>query len=123
VLSLTQIPVLITWFLSLRYIANMPDKYPTLKTEGLLWFKDLSVMDPYCILPLISCTLSYYNISLNPNLSNSSAGSVFGKYMRYMRFLPFFSLPIVLFFPSALNLYWAISAATHLMVAIIVRSP
>ena len=79
-------------------------------------------MDPYCILPIISATLSYYNISLNPNLSTSTTSSIFGKYMRYMRFIPFLSLPIVLFFPAALNLYWAIMAATHLSVAIMIRS-
>lgn len=46
----------------------MPDKFPALRTEGLLWFKDLAEADPYFVLPLISATLSYFNISMNPNL-------------------------------------------------------
>lgn len=47
----------------------MPDKYPGLKTEGFLWFTDLSEMDPYFILPGLNATISYFNISLNPNLN------------------------------------------------------
>lgn len=100
----------------------MPDKYPGLKTDGFLWFQDLSEMDPYYVLPVLNATISYFNISLNPNLSSSSQTTVFGKYMKYMRFLPFLSLPIVGFFPSALNLYWCMTAATHLSIASLVRS-
>lgn len=59
---------------------------------------------------------------MNPNLNSTVGGSVFTKYMRYMKYLPFASLPIVAFFPSGLNVYWAITAATHLMVAVLVRS-
>lgn len=120
--SFTQIPVLITWFLSLRYVTSMPDKFPALRTDGMLWFKDLAEMDPYFILPLLNATFSYYNIALNPNMQTVGAGTVFGKYMRYMRFFPFLSLPIVVFFPAAINLYWALSASTHLLVAVLVRS-
>jgi len=105
-LSLSQIPILITWFLSLRYVTSLPDKYPALKTEGMLWFQDLSEMDPYCILPIISASLSYFNISLNPNMSGNIQGSVFGKYMKYLKYFPFISLPIVMFFPAGINIYW-----------------
>lgn len=121
-LSLTQIPFLITWFLSLRYVSQLPDKYPGLRTDGFLWFQDLSEMDPYFVLPVLNATISYFNISLNPNLSNQSTATVFSKYMKYMKFLPFLSLPIVGFFPSALNLYWCMTAATHLSIAVFVRS-
>ncbi len=79
-------------------------------------------MDPYGLLPFFSAILSYFNISLNPNLSNPSTGSMFGKYTRYMKFLPFLGMPIVLFFPSGLNLYWAITAGFHLAVTASIRS-
>lgn len=42
--------------------------------------------------------------------------------MRYFKFLPFATLPIVGFFPAGLNVYWAITAATHLAVGLAVRS-
>ncbi len=48
--------------------------------------------------------------------------NVFSKYMKYFKYLPFMTLPIVSFFPAGLNVYWAITAATHCMVAVTVRS-
>lgn len=36
--SMLQIPVLITWFISLRYVTSIPDKFPQLRTDGMLWF-------------------------------------------------------------------------------------
>lgn len=42
--------------------------------------------------------------------------------MKYLKYAPFLTLPIVAFFPSGLNVYWAITAFTHLMVALAVRS-
>lgn len=42
--------------------------------------------------------------------------------MKYLKYAPFLTLPIVAFFPSGLNVYWAITAATHLSVALAVRS-
>ena len=56
------------WFFSLRYVASLPDKYPGITTEGYLWFKNLSEYDPYGILPVMSALLTFWNISLNPNM-------------------------------------------------------
>lgn len=33
--------------------------------DGFLWFKDLSHYDPYFLLPLLSATISYNNISVS----------------------------------------------------------
>ena len=115
-------PFLITWFLSLRYMTALPDIYPGLRTEGLLWFTNLSEYDPYCVLPVLSATFSYINIGLNPNLSSAGVGTIFGKYMRYLKFLPFMSLPIVVFFPSAINLYWMLSSFIHMAITVMIRN-
>lgn len=79
--------------------------------------------DPFYILPLLNATLSYFNISMNPNMSNTAGGNVFSKYMKYIKYFPFFSLPVVAFFPAGLNIYWTLTAATHLAVTMIIRSP
>lgn len=100
----------------------MPDKYPELLTDGILWFRNLAEMDPYFILPVLNASLSYMNISYNPNLSSSQSMTIFGKYMRYMKFLPLLSLPVVVFFPACLNLYWCITSSTHLSVTLLARS-
>ena len=53
-----------TWFFCLRYYTTLADKYPELTTQGILWFKDITTYDPYCILPIASSVFSYYNIAV-----------------------------------------------------------
>ena len=47
-----QAPVFISFFLSLRAMANFP--VDGMRTEGLFWFQDLTLADPYYILPLVT---------------------------------------------------------------------
>jgi YidC/Oxa1 family membrane protein insertase len=63
--SMLQIPLAITLFMSLRHVLVLPEVFPGIKTQGFLWFKDLTVLDPYFILPIISAFLSYWSISLS----------------------------------------------------------
>ncbi len=42
------------------------------KTQGLLWFRDLSAYDPYFVLPIISAILSYMSIVRSPSMKNTS---------------------------------------------------
>ncbi len=67
-ISIMQLPLVISWFLCLRYFTTMPDVYPALTTSGLFWFKDLTVYDPTLALPLISAFTSYLNIQVLPIL-------------------------------------------------------
>ncbi|KAH8019829.1 hypothetical protein HPB51_022563 [Rhipicephalus microplus] len=60
VIPLAQAPVFISFFFALRGMANLPME--SFKTGGILWFTDLTVPDPFYILPLITsvslfCTL------------------------------------------------------------------
>lgn len=43
-------PVFLSFFIGLRKMADLP--VPSLQTGGLLWFPDLTVADPFYILPL-----------------------------------------------------------------------
>lgn len=67
-----QIPLLITWFISLRYITNLPEVFPQVQTEGFLWIRDLSAYDPYFILPILSACLMSISITYSPNLNKSN---------------------------------------------------
>ncbi|KAM3147707.1 hypothetical protein pb186bvf_000035 [Paramecium bursaria] len=118
--GMLQIPVLITWFISLRYTLSLPEKYEGVKSQGFLWFQDLSEYDPYMILPVISALSTSLNISLNPN---AKQGPTFMKqFQTYLKFVPFLSIPIVIFFPAGLNLYWASSSICQLIISQIGRS-
>eukprot|EP01016_Furgasonia_blochmanni_P036827 TRINITY_DN4252_c0_g2_i4.p1 TRINITY_DN4252_c0_g2~~TRINITY_DN4252_c0_g2_i4.p1 ORF type:complete len:398 (-),score=65.63 TRINITY_DN4252_c0_g2_i4:169-1362(-) len=121
--SLAQAPFLITWFLSLRYMANLPDRYPEMTTQGFLWFQNLADYDHYYLLPVLCSLISYYNLSISTLTQNSSAvPNIFARWSRYVKYVPFISIPVVVFFPACLNLYWALNAFAHLMVSLLVRS-
>ena len=53
-LGLSQIPFIMTWFFSVRYMAMNPDLFPKMTDEGFLWFQNLSDYDPFFVLPLSS---------------------------------------------------------------------
>ncbi len=56
-MNVFQAPIFISMFLGLRKMANAPVE--SLTTGGMLWFKDLTVVDPYFCLPLLTaCTLA-----------------------------------------------------------------
>ena len=61
------------------------------------------------LLPVISSIVSYLNISLSPNI-NSQSNPMMAKMAKYLKFMPFMSLPITVFFPSGLAMYWCIMA-------------
>ena len=51
--SLIQLPVFVSFFIAIRRMAAVPVE--SMKTGGLYWFTDLTVHDPYYVLPLMAC--------------------------------------------------------------------
>jgi YidC/Oxa1 family membrane protein insertase len=75
-----------------------------LRHAGFLWLEDLSVMDPYFILPaLMAITMFVQN-----KLSHNAAGDVPG--MKAMKYMPFIFAVLFAMMPSGLVLYWTISS-------------
>ena len=63
-LGFLQILILTVWAgLVQRFSLNVED-YPEIMTGGFLWFKDLTLSDPYFILPLINAAMIILNISV-----------------------------------------------------------
>lgn len=50
-----QFPVFISFFFAIRGMANLPVE--SFKTGGYLWFQDLTLCDPYYVLPIM-CSFS-----------------------------------------------------------------
>ena len=117
-----QLPILITWFLSLRYIFTLPQLYPSV-TLPFLYLTNLCDNDPYFILPVLSATLSYFNISYSPAMSASLAiPPIFRKFLSFLKFMPFVSIPFVSLFPSGLCLYWCVNAFVQLLIIVLSRN-
>ena len=68
----------------------------------LAWYQDLSVLDPYYILPLIFGASMYVQQKLNPPQMDPMQQKIFA-------FLPIVFTVMFLFFPAGLVLYWVVN--------------
>lgn len=85
-LNLLQIPLLFTWFFSLRYLSNLPEIYPQILSEGYLWFSDLSTYDPYFVLPILAACGTSLSIARSPNLARNNLSMPFlAPYVKYLK--------------------------------------
>lgn len=74
VLPLVQMPLFISFFFAVRGLASLP--VPQMKEGGLWWFEDLTVADPYYILPVASMLfqLAIVEVSRCFAFENTSSG-------------------------------------------------
>ena len=69
----------------------------------ILWFNDLSVMDPYYVLPLLMGASMYIQQRLNPpQMTDPMQQKIF-------QFLPLVFTVMFLWFPAGLVLYWVVN--------------
>jgi YidC/Oxa1 family membrane protein insertase len=76
-LPMTQLPFVILFFWSLQELTYSFELFPSMMTDGFLWFSNLTEPDPYYILPLMLATSSF--ISIHVRLY-SEKSSVFSDY-------------------------------------------
>ncbi|WP_166268635.1 membrane protein insertase YidC [Marinobacter caseinilyticus] len=68
----------------------------------MLWIHDLSVMDPYFILPILMGTSMFIQMSLNPTPPDPMQAKV-------MKMMPVIFTVFFLWFPAGLVLYWLVN--------------
>ncbi|MCB1638381.1 MAG: membrane protein insertase YidC, partial [Thiothrix sp.] len=93
---LIQIPV----FMGLYWV--LLESVELRQAPWLLWYKDLSVMDPYYILPLIMGASMFLQQKLNPPQADPMQQKIF-------QFLPVIFTFMFLWFPAGLVLYWVVN--------------
>jgi len=89
-------------FFALRGMTNVPVE--SLTSGGLHWFTDLSVCDPYYLLPIITSTTLFVQLYLGADGINTATMPPIMKKIFYV--MPLISFPFMIQFPAALNLYW-----------------
>ena len=93
---LVQIPV----FIALYYV--LLESVELRQADWIFWFDDLSLKDPYFILPLLMGASMFYQQRLNPPPPDPMQAKM-------MMMLPFVFTVLFLFFPSGLVLYWVVN--------------
>ena len=93
---LIQIPV----FIALYYV--LLESVELRQAPWILWLDDLSLKDPYFVLPLIMGASMFFQQKLNPPPPDPMQAKM-------MMMLPFVFTVLFLFFPSGLVLYWVVN--------------
>jgi len=99
---MVQMPFFMGMFLGLRSMAQLP--VASMVQGGLGWFEDLSVADPYYILPIVMSSTTFLQIKMGADGMNTGAMGPVVKKLIYC-------IPPVMFFfvkdfPAAVTLYW-----------------
>ncbi len=93
---LVQMPV----FIALYWV--LMESVELRQAPFFLWIKDMSVMDPYFILPLIMGASMFIQMKLNPTPPDPMQA-------RVMQFMPVIFTVFFLWFPAGLVLYWVVN--------------
>ncbi len=93
---LIQIPV----FIALYYV--LLESVELRQAPFMFWLNDLSLKDPYFVLPLIMGASMFFQQKLNPPPPDPMQAKM-------MMMLPFVFTVLFLFFPSGLVLYWVVN--------------
>ncbi|HZY66391.1 MAG TPA: YidC/Oxa1 family membrane protein insertase [Rubrobacteraceae bacterium] len=104
---LLQMPIIIGIFYAVREfggdpLRNIPPEYPSFRTGGLFWFQDLSVYDPYLILPILSAVTMLASMEITNK-------SMEPQQRWLMRLMPIGITVFLWRFPAGLFVYWITS--------------
>ncbi|CAI9721960.1 inner membrane OXA1L-like [Octopus vulgaris] len=116
---LAQMPVFLSVFIGLRGMCNLPVE--SLTTGGILWFTDLSLVDSYYALPLLTVTTFLATIELG--VDGVKAGTMSHTMKWAFRLMPVVLFPIISGFPSAMLCYWFTSNTFSLIQVLFLKIP
>ncbi|KAM9999173.1 hypothetical protein ACTFIZ_002740 [Dictyostelium cf. discoideum] len=100
-LNMLQMPFIIYPFIFLRQLSGDTN---LLVDAGALWFKNLSMADPYYILPLVSSIFQYGSVRFS---MTDDTSPMMKTIMTSFCFLP---LVFTVHFAASLNIYWAVNS-------------
>ena len=121
-LSLFTIPAYFSIFWFFRNVSSNAEFYAPGVDRAFLWMQDITMPDPYFIIPVVSGIFSFLGIKLSNSFMPATEG-FFQKYRIYFPFLPLFSIIPLSTFPALLNIYWASISLIHLLLYRMVSLP
>lgn len=101
-----QMPIFLSYFIGIRRMVNTPVE--SMQTGGILWFTDLTMADPYYLLPLITSATLALTIHLGTDAVRVP-GQETPMLMLFLKCIPIVIFPFIMNFPAAMVVYWASS--------------
>ncbi|XP_063701399.1 mitochondrial inner membrane protein OXA1L [Culicoides brevitarsis] len=103
IVPLVQMPIFLSVFFAFREMANTP--VYSMTTGGLAWFTDLTMPDPFYILPIVTSATLAATIELGADFSQAQMQTM--KYV--IRCMPLAVLAFTFNFPAAMLWYWTLT--------------
>lgn len=120
IVPLAQAPLFISFFVGLRQMANAPVE--SMKDGGLFWFSDLTIADPYYLLPVITSITMLATIEVGTDSARLQHQNM--QTMKYvLRALPLVIFPFTMNFPGAIVFYWTCTNIISLVQVSFLRIP
>ncbi|ODQ53840.1 hypothetical protein SAICODRAFT_41386, partial [Saitoella complicata NRRL Y-17804] len=113
-----QVPIMMSFFLALRAMANLP--VPGFQTGGTQWFLDLTAADPYVALPCISAAITIGSLRMGPEVGHSTSTKTMSNVFQLLAVLV---IPFVANLPAAVFAFWIPNAAFGFCQAGLLRNP
>lgn len=112
----------ISFFLALRGLSDA--KMPSMTHEGLAWFRDLTIADPFYVLPVLSSALMLLTVELGAADGMQGQTESTMKNMKlFLRVLSVAIIPFTLQFQSSILLYWIASNSFSLGQTLLLKNP
>jgi len=113
-----QLPLFISFFFALRGMSYLPIE--SMKTGGLFWFTDLTLQDPYFILPVLASATMLLTIETGAD-PGMAANPNANKMKNVFRGLCLIMVPLTYHFPAAIFNYWVTSNLITLGQALLLK--
>ena len=107
--TLVQLPVFLTFVLTIRHMIQDSSLAQELSTGGLWWFSDLTVPDDTLALPLIAVSMTCLNLEMS--MGTAPKGSIILRFKDSIQALLICGLPLTTTLPQGIFMYWVTSAA------------
>lgn len=90
--------------------------------EGMLWFTDLTISDPYYVLPVLNSAIFLLTIELGAADGMQGQPPEMMKRMKFfMRILSVIFIPVTANFPASLFCYWVTSSCFSLLQSTLIK--
>lgn len=121
VAPLASAPLFMSFFFGLK---NAPEIFPELlSTGGMLWFPDLTVPDPYVIMPVLSATTFLLMTEVGKDQMMASDPARGKTMVNVFRALAVAMVPMTMNFNSAVFVYWTTNNSFSLLQSILLKQP
>eukprot|EP00088_Acartia_fossae_P057945 TRINITY_DN6768_c0_g1_i1.p1 TRINITY_DN6768_c0_g1~~TRINITY_DN6768_c0_g1_i1.p1 ORF type:complete len:469 (-),score=71.82 TRINITY_DN6768_c0_g1_i1:642-2048(-) len=117
--GMMQIPIFISMFFGLRGMANLP--VPSLEEGGALWFENLTMIDPFYALPILTSVSLFLTFRVGVDGVRFNAMGPFAR--SFMMIMPVIVFLPSMNFASALTYYWFCTNTIAIFQALAFRTP